>query len=152
MKVLFAALLLAATPLAAAEPPLLAKVAQDDLAAVEMGHLAEAQGLSARVRTFGRMLATDLGRHHDDVAALARARRIKMPPAPSDAQKADCAFMAQMKGAAFDEAFKARIIANHEKGIADYRALAASGDTELAVLAEQTLPVLERHLAEAAKL
>ncbi len=149
-----AAIVLAANAAGArtTELPFLAQVAQADLAEVAMGRLAESRAMSDRVRNYGRMLAADHDAHRGAVQALAEARRIKLPPAISAEQRAVYDRMAQMQGAAFDEAFKAHMIADRQKIIAATQALLAAGDTEVAALAERTLPVLERHLAAAEKL
>ncbi|WP_426164768.1 DUF4142 domain-containing protein [Sandarakinorhabdus sp. DWP1-3-1] len=148
----FAATLLVASAGMADEPPFLAMAAQDDLAEAAIGRLAEAQGLSNRVREFGRMLVTDHDAHLNRVSELAEARRIKLPEVLDPDQRAAYERLSLMQGAAFDEAFKARMIADRGKDIARYRAQLGTGDGEVAALARETLPVLERQLAAAGKL
>lgn len=148
----FAAALLVASAAMAEEPAFLAKAAQDDLAEAAIGRLAEAQGLTHRVRDFGRKMATDHEAHRDRVDALAEARRIKLPQSLSPDQRAVYDRLSLMQGAAFDEAFKARMIADRSKDIAQYEAQLGAGDTEVAALARETLPLLQRQLAAAGKL
>lgn len=149
MKTLIsAALLFAAGPALAADKPMpfLAEAAQGDQAEVEMGKLAQTHGLSAKVRGYGETLVTDHGGHRPKVVALAKAKGVKVPTAVNAEQKAAFLHLSQMQGAAFDTAFKAHMIEDHQKDIAKYRAQLTSADADTAALARETLPVLERHL------
>lgn len=148
----FAATLLAASAGMAQQPPFLAKAAQGDMAEVDMGYLAQSHGTTANVRAYGKMLVDDHGAHREKIVKIAEARKITVPAAVSAGQKVAHDQMAEIKGADFDAAFKAHMIEDHQKDIAEYKAQLAGGDAQVAALAKETLPVLEKHLAAAEKL
>lgn len=150
---LFAASLAIAAPVAAAPAePFLAKAAQGDMAEVEMGKLAQAHGQSAAVKAYGETLVTDHGGHRSKVVALATAKGVDVPDSVSAEQKTAYDHLAGLTGAAFDKAFKQHMVADHQNDIALYRTAAAGKDAEVAALARQTLPVLEKHLTLARQL
>jgi putative membrane protein len=153
MKSIIAVAALAlATAASAQQPDFLATAAQGDMAEVQMGKLAQTQGKSSAVKSYGKMLATDHGAHAEKVAALAKTRHVTLPTTVSAAQKADYDHMASLRGADFDTAFKGHMIADHKKDIALYKTQTSANDAAVAALAKTTLPVLEKHLASAEKL
>lgn len=149
------AVLAAAFALAtAASPdmPFLAKAAEGDLAEVKASQLAQNRAASPAVKEYAAMMIADHGNHRPQVAALAKAKGVTVPQDVSPEHKAVHDRLAALNGAAFDRAFKAAMVADHQKTIALYREGAKDSDAEVAALARQTLPVLEQHLAAARQL
>lgn len=133
-----------------ADTAFLADAIKGDNAEVANGKLAQAQGMSQKVKDFGAMLVTDHGAHKDKVAALLTGAGGTATDEPSDEGKAAMAKLQALKGADFDKAFKAAMIDDHTKDIAKYTKQSMSSDAATAQLAKDTLPTLKKHL-EAAK-
>ena len=130
----------------AADMPFIAKAAQGDLAEVSMGKLAEKKGSTPAVRAYGKMLVTDHGAHHVKAVALARKLHVTPPATPSDEQKQMYTEVSAKSGTDFDAAFKAMMIDDHNKDIADYTEQAKSGKGAVVPFAKATLPTLQKHL------
>lgn len=122
---------------------------QGDIAEVEMGKLAQSNGGTAAVRSFGAALVADHGAHKEKLTALAQQIGLPVPTTPPADAKAEHDRLAQLTGSQFDTAFKQAMIANHQKDIAMYEQQAKSSYAKTAALAKQTLPVLRNHLAAA---
>ena len=122
---------------------------QGNMAEVQMGQLAQKQGTSEGVRSFGQMLQTD----HTD--ALGKAKTVassvglKNPPTSVNAkQKADYDRLAKLSGATFDTEFAKHMVMDHQKDIMEYQAEAKKSDAA-ATYARETLPTLQKHLQTA---
>src|SRR5215211_7516284 len=81
------------------------KAIQGNLAEVSMGQLAQQQGESADVKSFGQQLVTDHTAANQRATSLASQIGVTPPSEPSKKQKSDAAKMEKMSGAAFDRAF-----------------------------------------------
>jgi len=94
------------------------------------------------------MLVKDHSGANARLAKLAEAKQWPLPAAPAQA--------APPSGTAssdFDAKWTAEMIAGHERSVALYRAQATSGeDKDLRKYASETLPTIERHLAELRRL
>src|SRR5215218_4511079 len=119
---------------------------QGNLAEVSMGQLAQQQGESADVKSFGQQLVTDHSAANQRSTSLASQIGVTPPSEPSKKQKSDAAKMEKMSGAAFDRAFAQHMVADHKKDIADYRKAAKMKNDAVAGYATETLPTLEKHL------
>lgn len=120
-----------------------------DTAEVAIGQLAASKGASQGVRDFGNMLITDHGAHKQKLINLANSADIAVPTEPADSGHAQVEKLQKLSGAAFDKALLETLIGNHKKGIAKNEAQVKSGDPQTAKLAQETLPVLKKHLATA---
>jgi putative membrane protein len=100
------------------------------------------------LKRIAEMLVND---HTGANARLAKIAEVKHWPVPPPAPQA-----APPSGTAtgdFDAKWTAEMIAGHERSVALYRAQAKSGeDQELRKYARDTLPTIERHLAELKRL
>lgn len=120
---------------------------------VKLGQLAIAQGSSAAVRDFGKMLVADHGKHVADLGKLGMTMGVDKTDAISPAGDAAYAKLKALTGAEFDTEFAAQMVKDHEQDIAKYEAEAASKDAAaLTDMARQTLPTLKLHLAKARSL
>ncbi len=121
-----------------------------DNSEVKLGQLAADQGGSDAVKNFGKMLVTDHGKHASDVAALASTMGVAKTDGTMAEADSAYAMLKGMKGDEFDAAFKNHMVEDHQKDIAKYQAESSSSDPKaLRDLADQTLPVLKKHLAVA---
>jgi putative membrane protein len=122
------------------------KAVQGNLAEVSMGQLAQQQGNSAEVKSFGQQLVTDHSAANQKLTSIASGMGVTPPAEPSKKQKSDAAKMAKMSGDAFDREFAKHMVADHKKDIADYKKAAKMKNDQIASYATESLPVLEKHL------
>ena len=120
-----------------------------DTAEVAIGHLASSKGATQSVRDFAKMLVTDHSAHKQKLIDLAHSARIPVPTEPAETGRAQLEKLEKLSGPEFDKALLKTLIGNHKKGIAKNEAQAKSGDAQTAKLAQETVPVLKKHLATA---
>ena len=123
-----------------------------DTGEVAIGQLAASKGASQAVKDFGNMLATDHGAHKQKLVDLANSAGIPVPTEPAEEGQSNLQKLQTLSGAEFDKTFAQMMVASHHKGIAKNETQAKSGDAQTAKLAEETLPVLKKHLATAESL
>ena len=134
---------------AAPETPFIAKAVQGDIAETMMGELAAKQGSTPDVRAYGKMLATDHGKHRVTAVALAKSMSVTPPTAANAEQQAAYTELKGKTGKEFDAAFVDHMIMDHDKDISEYQKQYAEGKGRLPAFAVKTLPVLKKHLGVA---
>lgn len=123
---------------------------EGNLAEISMGRLAQQNGESAGVKSFGQQLVTDHGAANQRATAAAGALGVPPPAEPSKKQMADHDKMAKLTGQKFDRAFAKHMVADHKKDIAEYQKAAKMKDGDAAsAYAQETLPTLQQHLQAA---
>jgi putative membrane protein len=125
---------------------------QGDNTEVQMGRLAERMGASREAKAFGRMLVHDHGMHKTKVAALARRMHVPVTNDLKPDARDEEGKLRSMRGRDFDRDFGNAMVMDHQMDVADYEAQARDGSPQTKQLAEQTLPVLHRHLDMAQRL
>jgi putative membrane protein len=149
-----AALLMAAGAAAAqdkASQKFLTEAIEGNYAEVQMGQLAQKNGQSDGVKSFGQMLVQDHGSANDKAIKVAKDSGVTAPTGPSAKQKSEYEKMAKMSGAAFDKAFAEHMVADHKKDISEYQKEAKKTDAA-GKYASDSLPVLQKHLQTAQSL
>jgi len=121
---------------------------QGNLAEVDMGKLAQQNGASDGVKSFGQMLQKDHADANEKAKAAAKTAGVAAPTAPSAKQKADYDRMSKLKGAQFDTEFATHMVADHKKDIAEYEKASQENDT-IGKYAKEALPTLNKHLETA---
>jgi predicted outer membrane protein len=151
----FAVGLTIAAPLASAQDKasqkFLTKAIEGNYAEVEMGKLAQQNGGSDAVKSFGKMLEADHGDANQKAIQVAQSLNVTPPSGPNQRQKADHDKMAKMNGAAFDKMFAEHMTQDHKKDIAEYQKVAKAKDAA-GQYAGNTLPTLKKHLDTAQSL
>jgi putative membrane protein len=123
------------------------KAAQDSMAEVELGKLAQEKGQGAEVKNYGQKLVSDHTKANDELKALASDKGVTLPTSLGAEHKATKARLEKLSGAAFDRAFRDVMVADHQKAVALFRKQAHSGkDRDVKAWAAKTLPTLEEHL------
>jgi putative membrane protein len=117
------------------------------LAEVELGRLADHNGLSPEARQFGQRMLADHSKANDQLKALAAAANIPLPNAPGPEDQAMRERLDKMRGEAFDRDYIRGQISAHQETVQLFEYEIGSGqDAQLKNFAAQTLPVLMRHL------
>ena len=120
---------------------------QGNLAEISMGQLAQKNGGSDGVRSFGQMLVQDHSAANEKANALAQAQGVAPPIAPKPEAKTDFDRMSNLNGDAFDKEFAKHLVADHKKDIAEFEKEAKDGkDAQVKAWATATLPTLKHHL------
>lgn len=124
-----------------------AKAAEGGLLEVELGKLAAKNAAQPEVKAFGERMIADHGKIDAELKALAAEKGIPLPDKLQAAQTKKLTHLASLKGEAFDKAYLAEMLKDHETDVAEFRATAGKlTDPELKAFAEKTLPTLEAHL------
>jgi putative membrane protein len=126
---------------------------RSNIAEVKMSELALQRGKSKDVREFAETLVSDHTMSLHKTSALAKTLGVLPPTEPTaDAIKSHEA-MSKLSGDEFDRAFASHMVKSHEQGIAKYKEAARDGgNPDVAELANDTLPTLEKHLEMAQSL
>jgi|1186.fasta_scaffold444321_1 putative membrane protein len=128
------------------------KAVEGNLAEVQMGQLAQQNGASDGVRSFGQMLQQDHSAAAQKSSAVASQLGVTPPTEPNKKHKAMHDKMAKLSGDKFDKAFASEMVKDHKKDIADYKKAAKMQNDPAGAYANDTLPTLEKHLETAQSL
>jgi putative membrane protein len=127
----------------------LKKAIEGNFAEVSMGELAQQNGQSDAVKSFGRMLSTDHAAANQKALNAAQGLGMSPPSGPNAKKKADHDKMAKMSGPGFDKMFATHMVADHQKDIAEYKRASKSKDAA-GEYASGQIDTLQKHL-DAAK-
>jgi putative membrane protein len=129
----------------------LKKAIEGNFAEVSMGELAQQNGQSDAVKSFGKMLSTDHAAANQKAMDAATSLGMNPPSGPSAKQKAEYDKMSKMSGAGFDKEFATHMIADHQKDIAEYKKASKNRDAAGEYASGQIDP-LQKHLDTAKSL
>ena len=129
----------------------LKKAIEGNYAEVSMGDLAQKNGQSDGVKSFGKMLSTDHAAANQKAMDAAKGMGLNPPSGPNAKQKADYDKMSKMSGANFDKMFATHMVADHKKDIAEYRKASKMKDAA-GEYASGQIDTLEKHLDTAKSL
>src|SRR4026208_2242263 len=134
--------------LAKSDPAFLTEAIQFNLAEISVGDLAQKNGGSDDVKSFGKMLVDDHTASNTKATSLAQSNGVTPPTEPkaSDKQKHD--ELAKLSGADFDRELAKAMMKGHEEAISKFKAT-SKGDDDIAKFAQETLPTLQKHLKTA---
>jgi putative membrane protein len=139
---------LAAPP--AADSKFMKDAAADGMAEVELGKLASEKATRDEVKAFGKMMADDHSKGNAELKALAEKKNVTLPAGPKPEHKALEARLRKLSGSAFDDAYMAAMVKDHQKAVQMFsHESTAGGDADVKGWAGKTLPTLRHHLDEA---
>jgi putative membrane protein len=125
----------------------LSDAAQGGLAEVQLGRLASQKAANAEVKAFAQQMVTDHSKAGEEIKALAAKKNIMLPTSVDAKHKAEHDKLAGLSGAAFDKAYVAAMLADHEKTVTEFKHQATMNqDPDVKAWANKTLPTLEAHL------
>ncbi len=126
---------------------------QADVAQAQIGKLASANTKNEAVRSLAKQLVKDHTQAEKELAQIFARKGISAEPQLAQSLQTSINRLAELKGGAFDEAFKEQVIEDHEKAIAVFQKQAEQGaDPELKAFAQKHLPHLREHLEVAKQL
>jgi putative membrane protein len=124
-------------------------VIQMNLAEIQMGQLAQANGASDDVKAFGRKMVEDHTTANQEAISLATAAGVTPPTEPpADAKKMHDE-LAGLSGNEFDRAFAKHMVQDHQKAADMFTDKADDGDDQVSEFAQKNLPVIQQHLDSA---
>jgi putative membrane protein len=126
----------------------LTEAIEGNYAEVEMGKLAQSNGQSDSVKSFGQMLVNDHGAANQKANQAAQSMTVNPPSGPNRKQQADYDKMAKLKGDSFDRMFAQHMVTDHKKDIAAYQKASKKKDAA-GQYAQESLPILQKHLETA---
>ena len=111
------------------------KAAKGGVMEVAMGKLAEQNGQSGDVKSFGKRMITDHSKANDELKSIAAQKNVKLPAKePTVKWSSDKAYMDMM-------------VKDHEKDLAEFQEEANSGsDPDLKKFADDTAKMVQEHL------
>jgi putative membrane protein len=124
---------------------------EGDIAEVDVGKLAQEKGQSQGVKDFGAMLIKDHSEHKAKAEEVASQIGVKPPTSSSMTEKATYAKLKLLSGTSFDTAFAKAMVKDHQQDIKEFQKETAKSDPA-GKLAQETLPVLHKHLEAAQQL
>jgi putative membrane protein len=137
--------------LAKSDTAFLTDAIQINLAEISVGDLAQKNGGSDDVKSFGKMLVDDHAASNTKATSLAQSNSVTPPTEPKAADKQKHDELARLSGAEFDREFAKAMVKGHEEAISKFEA-ASKGDDDIAKFAQGTLPTLHKHLKSAQSL
>ncbi|HZR79492.1 MAG TPA: DUF4142 domain-containing protein [Candidatus Binatia bacterium] len=116
------------------------------IAEVQLAKIAEQRARSPQVKQFAQTMDRDHSRANERLAEVAKKVGVQVPDQldPDHQQLADR--LTKLEADDFDADYMKAMVDDHEKDVAAFQQATQSKDTEVAKFAEETLPVLRRHL------
>lgn len=111
------------------------KAAKGGMMEVAMGNLAEQNGKSEDVKSFGKRMATDHGKANDELKSIASQKGVTLPSKePTLKWSSDKTYMNMM-------------VKDHEKDLAEFQEEAKTGsDPDVKKFADDTAKIIQEHL------
>ena len=122
-------------------------VSASDLAEINLGKVAAMQASSPDVKKFAEHMVRDHTKSSKELLKIANKQGLKVAPRMDEKSQALSTKLADLKEAAFDQAYMKHQVMAHQKAVRLFKAEASNGkDEELKAFAAKTLPVIEKHL------
>ena len=136
--------------LSAADTKFVHEAAVGGMAEVALGKLAAEKAANPDVKQFGQRMADDHSKANDELKAYASQKGVTIPAELDATHKATEARLSKLSGAAFDKAYMADMVKDHDKDVAAFKhASTSASDADLKAWAAKTLPTLQEHQTQA---
>jgi putative membrane protein len=137
----------AATPVDPADSEFMSKAAQGGMAEVSLGQLASSKATDPGVKAFGDRMVTDHTRLNDELKQLAQTKGVTLPTDLDDEAKKTSDKLSKLTGKAFDKAYIADMVTDHEKDVKEFEKQSTGAkDADLKTWVTNSLPTLQDHL------
>ena len=134
-----------------ADDSFLKEAMQGDMAEVKMGQLAQQKGANDNVKRFGQTLESDHSQNLEKAKSVAQGMGITPPESVNAEQKASYDKLNKLSGEQFDKEFAHHMVQDHRKDISTFEKESKKSGS-VANFAQETLPVLKKHLEMAESL
>ncbi|HTD40506.1 MAG TPA: DUF4142 domain-containing protein [Mucilaginibacter sp.] len=122
----------------------------DGINEVNNGKMAQEKTTNERVRNFAAMLVNNHTKFGNELANIAKDKKITLPALPGMAEMRQANRLAMKQGNDFDKAYVDAMIDDEKKAIALYQNASTNcKDQSLKAFAAKTIPVLKMHLDSA---
>src|SRR3954464_4296661 len=122
------------------------EAATGGMAGVHLGKLAATKATNPDVKQFGQRMVDDHGKANDELKSWASQKNVTLPADVDAKHKSEHARLEKLSGDAFDRAYMAAMVADHNKDVAAFqRESKAAKDPDLKAWAAKTLPTLQDH-------
>jgi putative membrane protein len=136
--------------LSAADTKFVHEAAAGGMAEVSLGKIAAEKATNPDVKTFAQRMVDDHSKANDELKAFASQKGVTLPADTDPAHKATEARLSKLSGAAFDKAYMADMVKDHDKDVAAFKhESTAAADADLKAWAAKTLPTLQEHQTQA---
>ena len=133
--------------LSTADQAFVLAAAQGGMTEVKLGELAAQKGTRDDVKAFGQLMVRDHTAINGDLKALAAQKNVIFPGSLDAEHQGIVDQMASLTGAAFDDAYVAGMIKDHEMDAKDFNAeSAATKDADIKSFVEKSIPIVAEHL------
>ena len=123
------------------------KAAMGGMTEVALSKVAEEKATNPELKAFATMMVTDHNAANAKLRAIAETKKIELPAKLDAKHQAMVDKLSSLSGAAFDKAYAADMVTDHEKTVALFKnAKENVTDTELKSFATTTLPIIQGHL------
>ena len=117
---------------------------------VELGQLAQKQGMNARVKAFGAMMVKDHTAAGNELKKIASKNNLTITTDKDDDHMEDVGELRKKTGVDFDKKYIKMMLSGHRKSIEKFEDIAKRNDNaDLKSFAAKTLPTLKMHLDSA---
>jgi len=128
---------------------------RDGMAEVSFARIALQRASNVDIQDFAKQMVDDHSAANDKIASLAKDDKVMLHKDLSPKQKAMEKKLMKLndRDRAFDRAYAAQAVEDHEKAVKAFERQAAHGtDADVRAFAEETLPTLKHHLEMATAL
>lgn len=131
----------------------LAEAAMGGMMEIELGKLAQSNANNQTVKQFGAMMVADHTRAGEEIKAMLLDKGASLPVTLSQKHQDHITEFTSKKGTEFDKAYMEMMVEEHNDTIEKFETASENDeDAEVKAFAVKTLPVLNKHLAEAKKI
>jgi len=121
--------------------------ANDGMAEVAVGKLAQEKAVGKRVKAFADMMVMDHTKAGDELATIAKTKNITLPVAPDADKQKKADDLSKKTGKSFDKAYVDAMVDGHEDAVKLFTDASQNcKDADLKAFATKTLPTLKMHL------
>jgi len=114
---------------------------------IELARLAQQKATADMVRQFAARMLAEHGKSNDELTALARAKSLSLPAAPTPVAGERITKLRRLAGLAFDREYMRQMVDDHKATVAAFENEARNGrDGQIKAFATKILPALQEHL------
>jgi putative membrane protein len=132
--------------LSAADQRFMKKAAEDNLADIKLGQLAQQKATDNSVKQFAQKIVNDHQTANQKLEAIASKNNVTLPDKMNAKDQAFYDRLQNMSGKQFDNAYMNHMVRDHNRDVAKFKAESSKvQNPDLRAWVDQTLPALEQH-------